>query len=111
MRQENPERKEKKRELDFGDFGKWVKTQPCCAPGCGAPAPSDPAHVHSRGAGYHAFRDNGDGNILAFCRTHHDLQGSKGWSAIHEDGIDWGERMAKDFGEQFELYGGDGMPE
>lgn len=101
MKKENKERKKKARALDFGELAKYVRGLPCCAPGCGAPAPSDPAHVHSRGAGYHAWRENGDGNILSFCRKHHDLQGLKGWSAIHHRGIEWGELQAKTIGERF----------
>ena len=84
MRRVNPERKAKRYERDFGALAGYVRGMDCCA--CGAPGPSDPAHVKSRGAGGHAFLDNGQGNIIPLCRRCHTEQHAKGWSAIMRRG-------------------------
>jgi hypothetical protein len=45
----NPVRLAKRRKEQFGRQAALCRTLPCCA--CGAPPPSDPHHVRSRGAG------------------------------------------------------------
>ncbi len=80
MKGSNPERKAKRLARDFGPLADYVRGLDCCA--CGAHGPSDPAHVKSRGAGGHAFLDNGQGNLVPFCRSCHGLQHSGGWSAV-----------------------------
>ncbi len=45
----NPERLERLREQQFGAKAEWIRGLACAT--CGAPAPSDPSHVRSRGAG------------------------------------------------------------
>ena len=79
-RRRSSERADRRLEQNFGALAEHVRAVSCCA--CGAPPRSDPAHVKSRGSGGHAFLDNGHGNIIPFCRTCHDLQGAKGWSAV-----------------------------
>lgn len=54
----------------FGGLCDYVREMPCC--GCGQPAPSDPHHVRSRGAGYGDWLENGDGNVVPLCRPCHD---------------------------------------
>lgn len=58
--------KEGKRESDL-----WVavKAMPCLV--CGR-APADPHHVKPTGKGYHDRLEDGTGNLVPLCRTHHD---------------------------------------
>lgn len=71
-------------------FREWIMRCPCavCFPGSrptdehgpfglGMHDPSDPAHVHGRGAG-----GDDPGNVLPLCRIHHDKQHTKGWEAL-----------------------------
>lgn len=80
IRRANPERKAKRYARDFGPLADYVRGLDCCA--CCQPGPSDPAHVRSRGAGGHAWTDEGDGNLVPFCRACHDLQHAGGWGAV-----------------------------
>ncbi len=99
----NEERCEARRARDFGPLAGYVIEQPCCR--CLAPAPSEPAHVRSRGAGGHSHLDNGDPNIIPFCRTCHQLQHDKGWSAVFENGQETGFMFARWYGQDFEKQG------
>lgn len=49
IRKRNRKRAEKRREAAFGTKADWIRGLPCVC--CGLPAPSDPHHVISRGAG------------------------------------------------------------
>ncbi len=49
LRAVNRERLEKRREEQFGPKADWIRRLACSM--CGAPGPSDPSHVRSRGAG------------------------------------------------------------
>ena len=97
LRSRNPERAAKRRAQDFGLLAEYARGLPCCA--CGSPAPSDPAHVRSRGAGYHARLANGDGNIIPLCRACHMRQHSQGWSALFAEGREHAELIARSVGE------------
>ena len=101
-RKTTPEAKAKraaKYERDFGDLAEHVRGLPCAA--CGALGPSDPAHVKSRGAGGRAWLDNGDSNLLPFCRTCHQLQHLQGWSSVLDGGREEAARIARSVGELF----------
>lgn len=116
MRRVNPERKAKRYERDFGALAEFVRSLDCCA--CDTSAPSDPAHVKSRGAGGHAFLDSGKGNIIPLCRRCHNLQHSRGWGAVpwsspsgpiaHTAGEsrETAEGFAEMFAEAFVVFGG-----
>lgn len=97
IRPRNPERAERRRAEDFGPLAEHARGLPCAA--CGAPAPSDPAHVKSRGAGGHARLDNGDGNIIPLCRPCHTKQHAQGWGSIFADGRREAELRARAVGE------------
>ena len=99
----NEERCDARREQDFGPLGDYVSERSCCR--CSAPAPSDPAHVRSRGAGGRSHLDNGDGNIIPFCRGCHDLQHKEGWSAVFDRGQEAGFEIARWYGRDFEKQG------
>jgi hypothetical protein len=64
LRRANPERLAARREAAFGPCSRMARTLPCCS--CGAPPPSDPDHVRTRGAG---GRDAG--NVVPLCRRCH----------------------------------------
>lgn len=49
MPKRNAKRAAKRYARDFGAHAETIRALPCCA--CGAPGPSDPHHVVSRGAG------------------------------------------------------------
>ena len=49
MNRVNSKRRKRLREKQFGEQAERCRNLPCCA--CGAPPPSDPHHVPSRGAG------------------------------------------------------------
>lgn len=67
----NKERRTRVRAETFGPQAALCRTLPCCV--CRRPAPSDPAHVRSRGAG---GKDRG--NVTPLCRYHHDEEGRVG---------------------------------
>jgi len=67
----NEDRRDRLRREAFGVQASFCRTLPCCV--CEAPAPSDPAHVRSRGAG---GRDRE--NVVPLCREHHVEQHSAG---------------------------------
>ena len=96
IRRRNEERLSKQRERDFGELAEYVRGLSCAA--CGYPAPSDPAHVRSRGAGGHARLPNGDGNLLPLCRICHTEQHSGGWSRILDGGREEAELRARAVG-------------
>jgi len=100
LRSRNPERAARRRERDFGPLADHVRALPCCA--CGAPGPSDPAHVKSRGAGGHARLDDGAGNLIPLCRPCHTRQHAQGWAAVLEGGRDEAELIARSVGEDSE---------
>lgn len=80
MRRANPRRRRRALAEDFGDLADVVRTLPCCVAGC-TRGPSDPAHVHSRGAGGHAWIKVGEqlvGNLAPLCREHHREQHQRG---------------------------------
>ncbi len=108
LRPVNPERAAIRKARDFGDLAAFVRPMKCCA--CGSAGPCDPAHVKSRGAGGHAWMDNGDGNIIALCRRCHTEQHSRGWGAIFDHARDprsTAEHYARYFGEEFLAAGGE----
>lgn len=77
----NKKRLAKRRAEQFGDQAQLCRESSCCA--CGAPPPSDPAHVLSRGAG------GKDGDTVPLCRRCHDLQHSQGIKTFQaERGLD-----------------------
>jgi hypothetical protein len=102
IRRSNPDRKAKRYARDFGPLADYVRGLDCCA--CGAAGPSDPAHVRSRGAGGHAWTDDGRGNIIPLCRACHGRQHAKGWSALDPGGRAWGEAMADEHGRDFSAH-------
>ena len=82
----NRDRRNARRECDFGDLAEHVRTLPCLV--CGR-SPVDPAHVRSRGAGGHAWIEGSldvhgvpfpirVGNIVPLCRAHHTEQHASG---------------------------------
>lgn len=59
---------------DFGPLAMAVRQLPCAVAGCERGAPSDPAHVRSRQAGYGAWlirNGHSVGNLAPLCRGHH----------------------------------------
>lgn len=77
----NEERLARLRAEQFGPQADLARTLPCCA--CGAPPPSDPAHVRSRGAG------GKDADVVPLCRKHHDEQHQHGIQTFQErHGVD-----------------------
>ena len=112
IRRSNPARKAKRYARDFGPLADYVRGLDCCA--CGAAGPVDPAHVRSRGAGGHAWTDDGRGNIIPLCRACHGLQHAKGWAALADEmnpGFcmppHWAEYLAADYGREFLAQGGE----
>ena len=67
VRAVNPERRARRRAEQFSHQAERCRIMRCCA--CGRRAPSDPAHIRSRGAG---GRDRA--NVVPLCRTCHSLQ-------------------------------------
>jgi hypothetical protein len=57
--------------------------------------------VRSRGAGGHAWLDNGDGNILPLCRICHREQHDRGWSAVFDGCREEAALNAREVGEAF----------
>lgn len=75
----NRARRARRKAEDFGPQAELCRTLPCCA--CGHRAPSDPAHVRSRGAGGHDR-----GNVVPLCRRPggcHEQQHRHGWEALY----------------------------
>lgn len=97
LRSRNPERAARRRERDFGPLAEYVRGLACAS--CGAPAPSDPAHVKSRGAGGHATLENGAGNLVPLCRLCHTKQHAQGWGAVFAEGREEAELRARAVGE------------
>ena len=84
----NKARLAKRRAQQFGDQAQLCRESSCCA--CGAPPPSDPAHVVSRGAG------GKDSDTVPLCRSCHDLQHSAGIKSFQaERGLDLKAEAAK----------------
>lgn len=63
LRRINPGRAAARRRRDFGPQAEWAVDQPCAV--CGEPAPSEPSHVRSRGAGGRAA------DIVPMCHRCH----------------------------------------
>lgn len=80
MRQVNPERAAAEKVRQFGALAEYVRTLPCAV--CGR-SPVDPAHVRCRRV-YGAWLENGDGNLIPLCRTHHNEQHSRGIVTFQE---------------------------
>lgn len=80
MRPVNTERAARRRAEAFGDLAEVARTMPCAA--CNAAAPSDPAHIRSRGAGGKGWTSDGRSNIIPLCRMCHTIQHSHGWPEI-----------------------------
>ncbi len=97
----NEERTAKRRERDFGRLADYVRALSCCA--CMAPGPSDPAHVTSRGAGGHAWNEDGTGNIIPLCRGCHTAQHSHGWGHVFRYGKPHAKSIAVQVGKDFRL--------
>jgi len=88
LRQRNPERRARLLVEQFGAQAQHCRDSPCCA--CGAPPPSDPAHVRSRGAG------GKDSDTVPLCRSCHDEQHRSGIASFCEErGIDLAEHAAQ----------------
>lgn len=81
----NRKRAAKAKAAEFGLQAALCRTLPCAA--CGHSAPSDPAHVRSRGAG-----GQDRGNVIPLCQSDprtghlgcHQLQHDRGWGAIRD---------------------------
>lgn len=99
LKRTNPERRKTELERQFGDLAAFVRWEPCAV--CGQW--SDPAHVRARrNAG--AWRKLADGrvvgNIVPFCREHHDQQGNIGIATFEQrHGLDL-EDLAEKIGER-----------
>lgn len=98
LRKVNARRRRRALKEDFGDLAVVARALPCCVVGCGR-GPCDPAHMHTRGAGNHAWRIDPNtgarvGNIAPLCRPHHDEQGRgvKSFDAAHALAVHWGGR-------------------
>ena len=74
VRPRNPERLARRRAQQFSHQAKRCKLMPCCA--CDRPAPSDPAHIRTRGslAGEPASVVD-RANVVPLCRLCHIRQG------------------------------------
>lgn len=84
----NPKRKARLRAEQFGAKADWIRTLPCST--CGRPAPSDPSHVRSRGAG------GGAVDLVPMCRMCHDgLHAMGRYSFALKNGIEL-EALARD---------------
>lgn len=81
LRQRNPARRARLLAEQFGAQAQRCRESACCV--CGAPPPSDPAHVRSRGAG------GKDADTVPLCRSCHDEQHRVGIASFSEwHGID-----------------------
>lgn len=70
VRRVNPARLAKRRALQFARQSELARTLPCFT--CGAPPPSDPSHLKTRGAG------GIDDCVIPQCRRCHDALGREG---------------------------------
>ena len=106
-RKNTPEAKAKreaKHERDFGELAEYVRTLPCWVCGLSDESqqtPTQACHVRSRGAGGHAWREDGSGNLAPQCDHHHRLQHSAGWGALAKGGKDAAALIARAVGERF----------
>ncbi len=66
----NRKRLAARRKLQFAEQSALARTLPCCS--CGAPPPSDPSHLTTRGAG------GLDDVVVPQCRRCHDALGREG---------------------------------
>jgi hypothetical protein len=71
IRPVNPERRERRRESQFGDHAERVRSLPCLVPGC-REVPVHAAHVRSRAAGGSAA------DLVPLCWRHHREQHDRG---------------------------------
>ena len=69
----NKPRAEKRRAEDFGPCSRAARRGACAVPGCKSPPPQEPAHVRSRGAGGHDWK-----NVIGLCSKHHREQHDTG---------------------------------
>ncbi len=84
----NLERLEALRELQFGPKGEWIRGLECAT--CGAPPPSDPSHVKSRGAGGKAA------DLIPQCRRCHRRLHDVGRRTFEvEEGVDLAELVER----------------
>ena len=65
IRPVNPERQERRREIQFGAEAEIVRWMPCRVPGCRGGPPCDPHHEPSRAAGGTAK------DLIPLCHQHH----------------------------------------
>lgn len=70
VRRVNPARLRKRREIQFARQSALARTLPCCS--CGAPPPSDPSHLKTRGSG------GLDECVVPQCRRCHIALGNEG---------------------------------
>src|SRR5690606_3775495 len=97
IRPVNPARRRARYARDFGAYAETIRALPCSV--CGAPGPSDPHHVRSRGAG----GDRRD--LVPLCRTHHREYHDVGRRTFEaRRGVD----LAQVAAELWERYGGEG---
>lgn len=80
VRRRNAKRLRRLHAKQFGPQAALARTLPCCV--CNAPSPSDPHHVHSRGAG------GDDSSVVPLCRFDHD--------AFHREGPSFWVRVGVD---------------
>ncbi len=59
-----------------------TRQQRCRA--CGKSPPNDPAHIRSRGSGGGDRLEDGTPNVIALCRTCHQIQHAHGWEYMVE---------------------------
>jgi hypothetical protein len=99
IRAVNTERRKRLHDEDFSVQADLCRTLPCCV--CGAPKPSDPAHVRSRGAG------GKDRDTVPMCRAHHQDQHDHGFSVLatqlEHRGVDLGPYLAMHTGQSFQM--------
>ncbi len=77
LRPRNPERRAKLNLLQFGPYADYIRDQPCVV--CDRPAPSDPHHVRSRGAGGRWY------DCVPLCRACHGELHQLGQTAFCEE--------------------------
>lgn len=81
VRRVNPARLRKRREVQFARQSELARRLPCFT--CGAPPPSDPSHIKSRGA------DGKDDAVIPQCRPCHRAFHSEGrFSFFTKRGLD-----------------------
>ncbi len=88
LRTRNQERLDLRRHLQFGPKADWIRGLACST--CRAPAPSDPSHVTSRGAGGTAA------DLIPQCRVcHRQLHDVGRWTFEEEMGVDLGDLVER----------------